>query len=117
MGESGAFDIFINYKWVGITAIGIFWAILFLQSGFDKVFDCKGNLDWLKGHFSKSPLASFVVPMLYEIQFYIALGLTLSTLSLIMLFFGQRIAKDYPGAQSIAIYFGIALLSFLFLLK
>jgi hypothetical protein len=121
-----------------ITSIGIFWSILFLQSGLDKVFDWKGNLEWLIGHFAKSPLASFVKPMLgvltiieliagaisaigvvvfwiKEDGFLIVLGLVLSTISLIMLFFGQRIAKDYPGAQSIAIYFGIALLSFMFL--
>lgn len=118
--------------------IGIFWAILFLQSGLDKVFDWKGNLGWLKGHFAKSPLASLVTPMLGTltiielvagvvsaigvVQLWISgsiqflfYGLLLSMLSLIMLFFGQRIAKDYPGAQSIAIYFGIGLLSFIFI--
>lgn len=138
MGESGFFEIVIDLNWWGITFIGIFWAILFLQSGLDKVFDWKGNLEWLTGHFSKSHLAATVKPMLfvvtiieilaglfsaigviyfwfYGVSFYSFLGLVLSTLSLIMLFFGQRIAKDYPGAQSIAIYFGIALLSFLFL--
>jgi hypothetical protein len=56
-----------------------------------------------------------VVFWIKEDGFLIVLGLVLSTISLIMLFFGQRIAKDYPGAQSIAIYFGIALLSFMFL--
>ena len=44
------------------------------------------------------------------------LGLELSALSLIFLFFGQRIAKDYAGAGSIVAYFiasiiGILLLS------
>lgn len=29
-------------------------AVLFIQSGFDKVFDWKGNLGWLKGHFAKT---------------------------------------------------------------
>src|SRR5256886_3493257 len=37
-----------------------FLAILFLQSGIDKVVDRRGNLEWLKGHFAKSPLAGFV---------------------------------------------------------
>jgi hypothetical protein len=40
-----------------------FLAILFLQSGIDKIIDHRGNLDWLKGHFSKSPLGG-VVPIL-----------------------------------------------------
>ncbi|MDA8693415.1 DoxX family protein [Saprospiraceae bacterium] len=123
---------------IAITSIGTFWAILFLQSGLDKIFDWKGNLEWLTGHFAESPLASLVKPMLLLITifellsgaisgigvavfwikedgFLILLGLILSIISLTMLFFGQRVAKDYPGAQSIAIYFGIALLSLMFL--
>src|SRR5436190_10424476 len=40
-----------------------FLAILFLQSGIDKIIDYRGNLEWLKGHFGKSPLAG-VVPVL-----------------------------------------------------
>ena len=42
---------------------GVFLAILFLQSGLDKVFDWAGNLGWLQGHFAKSPLKN-VVPLL-----------------------------------------------------
>jgi hypothetical protein len=38
-------------------------SILFIQSGLDKVFDWKGNLDWLTGHFSKTFLAK-MVPMM-----------------------------------------------------
>src|SRR5436309_10296259 len=34
-----------------------FLAILFLQSGIDKVVDRRGNLEWLRGHFARSPLA------------------------------------------------------------
>ena len=36
-------------------------AILFLQSGLDKVFDFKGNLEWLTGHFSKPFLRGMVL--------------------------------------------------------
>ena len=39
-------------------------AILFIQSGLDKVFDWKGNMDWLTGHFSKTFLSGFVWIML-----------------------------------------------------
>ena len=38
-------------------------SVLFIQSGLDKVFDWKGNLDWLAGHFSKTFLAK-MVPMM-----------------------------------------------------
>ena len=128
------FNIFIPHSKVLYSFIGIFWAILFLQSGLDKIFDWKGNLGWLKGHFEKSPLKSVVAPMLGTLTIveliagacsafgvvhllftgyknWIVIGLVFSFVSLLMLFFGQRIAKDYPGAQTIAIYFGIALLS------
>src|SRR5437016_12655206 len=44
--------------------VSAFLAILFLQSGIDKILDRQGNLEWLKGHFAKSPLAG-TVPLLF----------------------------------------------------
>ncbi len=109
-----------------------FLAVLFLQSGLDKVFDWQGNLSWLKGHFSKSPLAGMVPFMLFTVTVVeiaagavsaaglvflllnpqntalALLGAQLSALSLLMLFFGQRMAKDYPGAATLAGYFILA---------
>ncbi|NNK11250.1 MAG: DoxX family protein [Flavobacteriaceae bacterium] len=106
----------------------LFVVITFLQSGIDKVVDWKGNLAWLKGHFSKSPLRN-VVPLLlfvitcmeliagsicsigfmqilYSGKFvYAEAGAIIACLSLLMLLFGQRIAKDYEGAKTIVIYF------------
>jgi len=131
-------NIFVSCNIVITICIGIFWAILFLQSGLDKVIDWKGNLGWLKGHFEKSILKSVVTPMLacltiielfagavstYGVIHYITtkdpvfilLGVVISIIALLMLFFGQRIAKDYEGAKSIAIYFGAALISVLLL--
>src|SRR5678816_3931675 len=108
-----------------------FFAILFLQSGIDKIIDRRGNLEWLTGHFAKSPLAG-MVPMLLgvitllellsgalsavgcalvlvrndpTIAFY---GVVLSGFSLIALFFGQRMSKDYPGAGTLVPYFLVA---------
>ena len=43
---------------------GLLVAILFIQSGVDKVVDWNGNLAFLKSHFSKSFLAPLVLPML-----------------------------------------------------
>ena len=117
--------------------ISIFISIVFLQSGIDKVVDWKGNLSWLQGHFSKSPLAGMVTPMLAMVTIAeIITGLTavcgffclfackdapcikyavgLGLLTLLMLLFGQRMAKDYDGAKTIVIYFGVLLLSLLF---
>src|SRR5262249_963621 len=109
-----------------------FLAILFLQSGIDKVIDYRGNLEWLKGHFAKSPLAG-VVPVLVAaitlpallaptpppiafailipspatpIAFY---GAVISAVAIIALFFGQRMAKEYAGAGALVPYFLLAL--------
>jgi hypothetical protein len=107
-------------------------AILFLQSGIDKIVDRRGNLDWLKGHFAKSPLAG-MVPLMVTIitimeiaagalsalgclliffrrdstfAFY---GAVIAALSLLALFFGQRMAKDYAGAAVLVPYFLLSL--------
>ncbi|MEO0470306.1 MAG: DoxX family membrane protein [Bacteroidota bacterium] len=108
--------------------VSAFLAVLFLQSGLDKVFDFSGNLGWLKGHFAKTPLKSMVpfmlgtitvlelaagivsaigvVTLLMDGSMIFALkGAQLSALSLLMLFFGQRIAKDYEGAATLVGYF------------
>lgn len=103
-------------------------AVLFIQSGLDKVFDWAGNLGWLNGHFSKTFLAPFVPVLLATITvmelsagvlasvgvvyFLIASSTVVifwasavAALALLALFFGQRIAKDYPGAAVIVPYF------------
>ncbi|WP_424003999.1 DoxX family membrane protein [Maribacter sp. IgM3_T14_3] len=106
----------------------LFLIITFLQSGFDKITDWSGNISWLKEHFSKTPFKN-VVPLLvgtilvtevvagllcvvgvYQIlstgETSTALyGAILSSITLLMLLFGQRIAKDYEGAKTIAVYF------------
>jgi uncharacterized membrane protein YphA (DoxX/SURF4 family) len=43
--------------------VSAFLAILFLQSGIDKVVDRRGNRAYLEQHFAKSPLAGTVGPM------------------------------------------------------
>ena len=109
-----------------------FLAILFLQSGLDKVFDWKVNLEWLKDHFANSILGGMVPVLLGIITLvevaagvfsaigviniligngdYIAfIGALLSAKALLMLFFGQRIAKDYTGAVSLVPYFILTL--------
>jgi len=112
-------------------ACALLFAILFLQSGLDKVFDWKGNLAWLTGHFAKSPLGKLVPVLLLTLTVLeLAAGLAsaagaclllftgrgavaqwgmvLSLASLLALFFGQRMAKDYAGAGSLVPYFAVA---------
>ncbi|PZR75772.1 MAG: DoxX family protein [Chthoniobacterales bacterium] len=112
--------------------VSAFLAILFLQSGIDKVIDRRGNLEWLKGHFAKSPLAAFVPGMVTVITIlelvagaFSAVGCVLilfrhdsrlashgaviAAISIVALFFGQRVAKDYPGAATLVPYFLLSL--------
>ena len=49
--------------WLLQLFISAFLAILFLQSGVDKIVDRRGNLEFLQGHFAKSPFSG-MVPML-----------------------------------------------------
>ena len=111
-----------------------FLAILFLQSGIDKIVDRRGNFEWLKGHFAKSPLAGIVPALLIgitilevaagalsavgcvliillkgsTIAFY---GAVISAVAIIALFFGQRMTKDYAGAAVLVTYFLLTLLA------
>jgi diacylglycerol kinase len=111
-----------------------FLAILFLQSGIDKIVDRRGNFEWLKGHFAKSPLAGIVPALLIgitilevaagalsavgcvliillkdsTIAFY---GAVISAVAIIALFFGQRMTKDYAGAAVLVPYFLLTLVA------
>jgi len=121
-------------RWLLQILISAFLAILFLQSGIDKVVDRRGNLEFLQGHFAKSLLAG-MVPLLVTVitileiaagalsaigsvlivvthdptvAFY---GAVISALSILGLFFGQRMAKDYAGAAILVPYFLLALVA------
>jgi len=58
-------------------------AILFLQSGIDKVVDFKGNLAWLKEHFSKSIFKKIVSPLLISLTILELLVGALAVLSIV----------------------------------
>jgi hypothetical protein len=120
--------------WLLQILVSAFLAILFLQSGIDKVIDRRGNLEFLQGHFAKSPVAG-MVPLLVTVitileiaagalsaigcviivltrdptvAFY---GAVISAISITALFFGQRMAKDYAGAAVLVPYFLLTLVS------
>ncbi|HLT50543.1 MAG TPA: hypothetical protein VKZ93_01225, partial [Arenibacter sp.] len=46
----------------------LFLIITFIQSSMDKVLDWKGNLSWLKGHFSKTPFRNLVPILLGSVM-------------------------------------------------
>ena len=106
----------------------VFVAILFIQSGLDKVFNWACEKSFYQSHFSKTILSGSVGLLMPVITiselgagFLSALGLVhmlltgdhaiactgmlLANISILMLFLGQRIAKDYAGAATLATYF------------
>jgi diacylglycerol kinase len=120
--------------WLLQILVSAFLAILFLQSGIDKVVDRRGNLEFLQGHFAKSPLSG-MVPLLVTLITILELsagvisaigcvlilviheptvalcGAVISAFSILGLFFGQRMAKDYAGAAVLVSYFLLSLVA------
>lgn len=118
----------------------LFVAILFIQSGVDKVINRKAEKDFYTSHFEKSILKG-TVPLLMPVItiselaagflsgigliIYLTggspnlafLGMLLANLSIIQLFFGQRVAKDFAGAASLVPYFLITLVGLYFYLS
>ena len=115
-----------------------FFAITFIQSGYDKIMDWKGNVVWLKGHFASTIIknsvpAALMLVLVLEILAgaFSVIGMVKiwmgegndfsfdaavrSSMTLLILLLGQRLAKDYDGARTIVIYFvpAILLLSWL----
>ena len=113
--------------------IAIFIAIAFIQSGIEKVLDRKGNLEFFKVHFANTFLKN-VTPLLliiltifelaggltlvygvyfafvYRTTLWIFYGFVMLALTIILLFAGQRIVKDYLGAADLVPYFILIML-------
>lgn len=122
-----------SIKIVQILA-SLFFSIVFFQSGIDKIIDRKGNLNFFKDHFKNTPLDKIFSPALSILAFleittagvclfgftyslifadttFIFYGLLLAGLVLLMLLFGQRVAKDYIGAADITVYFIVCIIT------
>ena len=114
--------------------VAAFLAILFLRSSIDKIVDWRGNLEFVRGHFAKSPLAKIVTPMFGLLAILelaagilnalggllivvqgdttVALdGAFIAAITITALFFGQRMAKDYAGAAILVPYFLLTLVA------
>lgn len=113
----------------------VFLSVTFIQSAYDKVFGWQGNVEWLKGHFANTSLLKNNVPAALGVILILELitgvltlvgcvqilingertygfyGAVFSCITLILLLLGQRLAKDYDGARTIAIYFIPAVLA------
>ena len=112
----------------------VFLAVTFITSAHDKLFHWNDNVSWLKGHFAKTILQDFVpaslglillleliagvLSVLGVFQIFISgertfgfYGAVFSSVTLLFLLLGQRLAKEYDGARTIAIYFIPAVLA------
>lgn len=106
----------------------LYSAVLFLQSGSDKVFNWSGNKAYIASVFEKTFLASISTLLLGIItilevsaglcagagvfslmtgqgESLAASGILLGAVSILCLFSGLRIAKDYAGAAALTTYF------------
>jgi hypothetical protein len=111
----------------------VFLTITFIMSAHDKLFHWNDNMYWMKPHFEKTILKNFVPQALGVLVFFELIagiscvvgiielyinggrmfgfyGAVFSCISLLMMLFGQRLAKDFDGARTIAIYFVLAVL-------
>ncbi len=113
----------------------LFLAVTFVQSAYDKIFGWQENISWLKEHFANTSLLKNNVPIALVLILILELitgiltlvgcvellingervfgfyGAVFSCITLILLLLGQRLAKDYDGARTIAIYFVPAVLA------
>ena len=116
----------------------VFLIITFLMSFIDKITDWKGNVSFLKSHFSETFVVSLIPITLVLIIVlealatifcslgileiitekntnYSLVGSIISCVILLLFLLGQRIAKDFDGARNITIYFIVSLFAvFLF---
>ena len=126
----------LNFNATEIVQIlsSIFFAIVFFQSGIDKVIDRKGNINFFENHFKNTLFhkihaqaltalmlleliaASLCVygciySIVYKNTDFIFYGLLVTSFILLSLLLGQRIAKDYVGAADITIYFILCIIT------
>jgi uncharacterized membrane protein YphA (DoxX/SURF4 family) len=112
----------------------LFLAVTFVQSAYEKVFGWKETIDFMKEHFAKSVLKNMVPQALFTLlileltsgilslagcmellinggRTFGYYGAVFSCIALLMMLLGQRLARDYDGARTVAIYFIPAILA------
>jgi putative oxidoreductase len=126
----------LNFSNLEISQIlvSIYFSIVFFQSSIDKIIDRENNILFFNEHFKNTIIKKFV-PMLLTslaaLEFFVAslnalaiiysllysnltfifYGLLACSVVLLMLLFGQRLAKDYVGAADITIYFILCIIT------
>jgi hypothetical protein len=120
---------------IGRFLVTAFFAVVFLQSAADKLFDAEGNIAYFKDHFKSSPVPSESIPLIFWLITFLestagllcafgillrdfarpgmgasASGVAASGFALLCLMAGQRMARDYAGAAVLAAYFAVVLI-------
>lgn len=106
----------------------LFLAVTYVQSAYDKLFGWKENVSWLQSHFAKTFLKDYIpvsLVLLVALELITSVltlvgcvelwatggktfglyGAVFSCICLLLMLVGQRLAKDYEGAKTIAIYY------------
>lgn len=122
------FEYEFTYLSIICSFISAFVGIVMTQSGFDKIFNWEGELDFISEKFAKTPLSNFsafgliqvtilevlsgllslfgaLMVLFYNNEPYGIMGLILAAISFCILMLGQRISKDYEGAAALVPYF------------
>ena len=122
------FEYEFTYLSIICSFISAFVGIVMTQSGFDKIFNWEGELDFISEKFAKTPLSNFsafgliqvtilevlsgllslfgvIMVLFYNNESYGIMGLILAAISFCILMLGQRISKDYEGAAVLVPYF------------
>ena len=122
------FDHNFSYLSIISSFISLFIGIIMTQSGLDKIFNWKGELDFMTEKFSKTIIANFstfgliqvtiletlsgllsllgsIMVLFYDDESYGVMGLILAAVSFCVLIAGQRISKDYEGSAVLVPYF------------
>jgi len=106
----------------------IFFIITYFFSVVEKLADWKGTISYYTKHFEKTVFEKMIPLLLLNVVIFEILtlifltigiyflvtedaliiakiGLEISAITLLMFLIGQRLAKDYPGAMNITVYF------------
>lgn len=130
----GEAHIYMGMLFIKIIIL-LFFSILFIQSGWDKVKNNQENLLWFISFFKQSAFKGKELILLYSLTFFELLtgvlsftaiplliignntigliALAFAAISLLSLFLGQRVAKDYVGATGTTTYLLFTLASML----
>ena len=118
----------LQHPYLAQLLILVFLLITFVISVIEKFSDWQGTISYISETFKNSFIRNFIKPLIAFLvflevltayfviigiyQLYVnqeketaLLGTTFSCITILYMLVGQRIAKDYPGATSLTVYF------------